>query len=197
MDHEVKGTGSWGLPEPAVYLLLLFFPFFLYLIIIYLPIHFSIMSFLPSIYHLPPFYYQLSLSLHSCSIWDRDLLFWKHLWNQVKAEPSSCWLLCTCEPAKAPLAQHTHCCFRSISRDDPLLQEDARTSHQMKKNSEGNGGGSTSQHLLLLSNHTSTEQRKMILPPHYQSPLNPSSALKAHCFLVCPTVLRPRGIKSH
>lgn len=181
-----------------MYLLLLFFPFFLYLIIIYLPIHFSIMTFLPSIYHPPPIYYQLSPSLHSCSIWDWGLIFWKRLWNQVvKAEPSSCWLSCTREPAKAPLALHTHCCFRNISRDDPLLQEGARTSHQMKKNREGNGGGSTSQCLLLLSNHTPTEQREMILPPHYQNTLNTPSALKAHCFLVCPTVLRPRGIKSH
>lgn len=130
----VYNACSWRLSESAVYLLLLFFPFFLYLINIYLLIHLSIMSFLPSIYHPPPVYYHLSPSLHSCGIWDRDLIFWKHLCNQVaKAEPSSRWLSCTHEPAKAPLAQHTRCWFRSTSRDDPLLQEDARTSQQMKK----------------------------------------------------------------
>lgn len=142
----VYNSCSWGLPESAVYLLLLFFSFFLDLITIYLLIHFSIVSFLPSIYHPPPIYCHLSPSLHSCSIWDWDLIFWKCLWNQVvKAEPSSFWLWCTHEPAKAPLAQYTHCWFRGMTRDDPLLQEDARTSYQMRKTSEGNSASSKSQ----------------------------------------------------
>lgn len=166
----VYNTCSWGLPESAVYLLL-FFPFFLYLITIYLLIHFSIMSFLPSIYHLPPIYYHLSPSLHSCSIWGVGFVILE-VALQSGGEGRAQQLLCTCEPAKAPLAQHTHCCFSSVSREDPLLQEHARTSHQMKKNSEGNVGGSKSQCLLLFPNHIPTAQREMIPPPHYQSTLN-------------------------
>lgn len=130
----VYNTCSWGLPESAVYLLLLVFPFFLYLIKIYLLIHFSIMSFLPSIYHPPPIYYHLSPSLHSRGTWGWDLIFWKCLWNQVaKAEPSSHWLSYTHEPAKAPLAQNTHTAGLEAYPEVILFAKDERTSHQMKK----------------------------------------------------------------
>lgn len=186
----VYNTCSWGLPESAVYLLL-FFPFFLYLITIYLLIHFSIMSFLPSIYHLPPIYYHLSPSLHSCSIWGWDLLFWKCLCNQVvKAEPSS-----SCAHVSQPRhplpSTHTAAlaaCPEKILFCKNMQEPPTRWRKTVKE--------------MLEVAKVSVFCSFQITYPLHREKWSLPLIIKVLSTLLCPEsslfpVLRPRGIKSH
>lgn len=137
---------------------LLFFPFFLYLIKIYLLIHLSIMSLTPFIHDLPLSYHQFVSFLALTQYLGFGLIFCKCLCNQpVKVEPSSSWLPYIPKPANIPLAQHRDCWFRSICQRQSFSARQRTNLPADKENDAGNGRGSKSQCLLLFPKHVPTE----------------------------------------